>query len=73
MSTACTSAVIEVSHHEKSTIKAQVHIISSQEWTKELQHLCDDVTGPAGHNQIADKNKEAGILWAKVSTRTVML
>lgn len=73
ISTACTSAVIEVSHHAQSTIKAEVYMISEQEWTYELQHLCDDVIGPGGHNRVADKNKEAGIAWAKVSNHAVML
>lgn len=70
--TACTSAVIQASYHQKPEIEAEIHIISLQEWANELQHICDDVIGP-GHNRIADKNKEAGIAWAKVSTRIVML
>lgn len=53
---------------------AKIHMISLQEWHKELDHLYSDLTGKGMKTRVnEDPNSEAGIAWAKVSRHSISL
>ena len=62
---ACTSAVTQISYHDKSTIEADIEFMSEADWREEVSKLLGDVLND--QSSVRDAKAVAGQAFMKVS------